>query len=136
MFIPEIKWKKEDNDKAECRKIARTLATEMANTYGGEVDKLTDIVDDILDTAFLLGKSCEMVSDYCKSSAMPLATQAYLVIMGKICNADIPKDAMPNLANAVFYSMPFWNIMPRVKDYVREVFRNEDLKKERGNGEF
>lgn len=138
MFIPEIKWKKEDNDKSECRKIARTLATEMANTYGGEVEKLTDIVDEILDTSYLITKSYEMITDYQTKGIdfMPMLAQSYLVIMGKICNADIPKDAMPNLANAVFYATPLWRIIPQVKEYVHEVFRNEDLKKERGNGEF
>ena len=136
MFIPEVKWGK-TNDRDECRKIARTLAVELANTFGGEVDKLTNIVYEIIDTAFMVNKTYEDLVSYCDgdtASSLLFATQSYIIVMGKICGSDIPIDAMAHLANAVLQSMSFWNIIGTVKELAAKVFAHADMKRSRKHG--
>lgn len=134
MFIPEVKWGK-TNDREECRKIARTLAVEISKEFGGDVYKLTNIVDDILDTAFMMNKVYgDLVSYFGNDAGLQLAVQSYMVVMGKICGSDIPIDAMAHLANAVLQSMSFWGIIGTVKQLAAKVFAHADMKRSRNHG--
>ena len=135
MFIPEVKWGK-TNDRDECRKIARTLADEISKEFGGDVDKLTNVVDDILDTSFCLNTAYNLITDCgdSKEVRLALAVQSQMVIMAKIVDTGLSEDAMLALSNAVFKCMSFWDFMPLVMSKTREVFRHADLKEGRDNG--
>lgn len=135
MFIPEVKWGK-TNDRDECRKIARTLAVEISKEYGGDVDKLTNIVDDILDTSFSLNTAYNLIDDFeaTKKVRLALAAQSQMVIMSKIVDTGLSEEAMFALSNAVFKCMSFWDFMPAVMEKTREVFRFADLQRSRNHG--
>lgn len=137
MFIPEVKWgNNKSNDRDECRKIARTLAVEISKEFGGEADKLTNVVDDILGTAFSLDTAYNLITDCgdSKEVRIALAVQSHMVIMSKIVDTGLSYDAMLALSNAVFKCMSFWGFMPLVMSKTREVFRHADLKEGRKHG--
>jgi hypothetical protein len=139
MFIPEIKWKKEDNDREECVKIAKTLARSLHETFGGDVDMMTKEVDDILNVSFLLNRTYQMISSYCDEyhTKIVLGTQCFLVIMAQLSDLkSVPMEALPCLADSIFHSMAFYPIMPEIKTMATGVFRNEDLERGNGHGEF
>ena len=136
MFIPEVKWGK-TNDREECRKIARTLAENIAETYGGEVETMTSDIFEILDTAFMVNKTYDDLVSFCggvKETSLLLATQSYIVVFGKICGSSIPIDAMPRLANTIFSQTSFWNMMAAVKELAAKVFAHSDMKRSRKHG--
>lgn len=135
MFIPEVKWGK-TNDRDEFRKIARTLAVEISKEFGGDVDKLTNVVDDILDTSFSLNTAYNLITDCgdSKEVRLALAVQSHMVIMSKIVDTGLSDDAMFALSNAVFKCMSFWDFMPLVMSKTREIFAHADMKRSRNHG--
>lgn len=136
MFIPEVKWGK-TNDIDECRKMAGMMAKDIKDTFGGDLEKMTSDIYEILDTAFMANKTYEDLVSYCDgdtASSLLLATQSYIIVMGKICGSDIPIDAMEHLANAVFQTMGFWNMMSAVKELAAKVFAHADMKRSRKHG--
>ena len=136
MFIPEVKWGK-TNDRDECRKMAGMMAKDIKDTFGGDLEKMTSDIYEILDTAFMANKTYEDLVSFCggiKETSILLATQSYIVVMGKICGSDIPIDAMAHLANAVFQTMGFWSIIGTVKELAAKVFVHADMKRSRNHG--
>lgn len=136
MFIPEVKWGK-TNDRDECRKIARTLAAEISKMFGGDIDMMTKEVDDILNLSFLLDRTYQMISSYCDEyhTKIVLGTQCFLVIMAQLSGLkSVPLEALPCLADSIFTSMDFYQMMPEIKTMAACVFKNEDLKRSRHNG--
>lgn len=136
MFIPEVKWGK-TNDRYECRKMAEMMAKDINDTFGGDLEKMTSDIFEILDTAFMVTKTYDDLVSFCggvKETSILLATQSYIIVFGKICGSSIPIDAMPRLANTIFSQTSFWNMMAAVKYMATKVFVHADMKRRRNHG--
>ena len=137
MFIPEVKWGK-TNDGDECRKMARMMAKDINDTFGGDLEKMTSDIYEIIDTAFMVNKTYDDLVSFCggiKETCILLATQSYIIVMGKICGSDIPIDAMEQLANAVFQTMSFCNMMSAIKETAVKLFVHSGMKRGRKHGD-